>query len=42
MIRASQRALSQEANMALVAIRNVEINYFTSFFLNFGTQGLYV
>ncbi|KAJ1411624.1 hypothetical protein B484DRAFT_402570 [Ochromonadaceae sp. CCMP2298] len=38
MNRAHQQALSQEANMALVQIRNVEINYFTSFFLNFGTQ----
>jgi len=38
MNRANQQALSQSTNMILVNIRNAEINYFNSFFTNFGIQ----
>lgn len=38
MLQASQNQVMQEANMALVKIRNAEIDYFSQFFANFGTQ----
>lgn len=38
MIQASQRAVFQEANMNLINIRNIEVEYFRNFFTQFGTQ----
>lgn len=38
MIRAEQKALAHEANIHLVNIRNFEIEYFSNFFTQFGTQ----
>lgn len=38
MNRAEQQKLVQETNMNLVAIRSAEIDYFSTFFSNFGTQ----
>jgi hypothetical protein len=38
MNRAEQAALSQTTNLALISIRQSEIQYFTDFFGNFGTQ----
>eukprot|EP01038_Epipyxis_sp_PR26KG_P014343 gene14343-19236_t len=35
---ANQKQVVQTANMQLVAIRNAEISYFTSFYSSFGTQ----
>jgi hypothetical protein len=42
MNRAEQAALSQTTNLALVSIRQSEIQYFTDFFGNFGTQCFFV
>jgi hypothetical protein len=38
MNQANQQKLVQETNMNLVAIRSAEIEYFSTFFSNFGTQ----
>ncbi|RYH29069.1 hypothetical protein EON65_09755 [archaeon] len=38
MFQANQRVVAQEANLNLVNIRYMEIQYFTNFFGNFGTQ----
>ena len=38
MIRAEHHQLAHETNMILINIRNTEINYFASFFGNFGIQ----
>lgn len=38
MFQAQQNAVVQEANIALVKIRFMEIEYFTNFFSQFGTQ----
>jgi hypothetical protein len=38
MINANQRQVVQTANVNLVALRQAEINYFATFFNNFGTQ----
>ena len=38
MIRSEQHKLAQETNMILINIRNTEIEYFASFFGNFGIQ----
>eukprot|EP00600_Ochromonadales_sp_CCMP1393_P007076 CAMPEP_0174963442 /NCGR_PEP_ID=MMETSP0004_2-20121128/5332_1 /TAXON_ID=420556 /ORGANISM="Ochromonas sp., Strain CCMP1393" /LENGTH=468 /DNA_ID=CAMNT_0016212067 /DNA_START=119 /DNA_END=1525 /DNA_ORIENTATION=- len=38
MIRAQQRAVVQEANINLVNIRSAEVDYFRTFFNQFGTQ----
>eukprot|EP01031_Cornospumella_fuschlensis_P040688 gene40688-49610_t len=38
MFRADQQVVAQEANINLVNIRYMEIQYFTNFFGNFGTQ----
>jgi hypothetical protein len=38
MNKASQQALVQETNMNLISIRQAELNYFNTFFSNFGTQ----
>ena len=38
MLKANQDAVIQEANIQLVNIRYAEIQYFTDFFTNFGTQ----
>ena len=38
MNKANQQALVQTANMNLIAIRQAEVGYFTTFFGDFGTQ----
>lgn len=38
MIQAGQKAVFQQTNVALTQIRQVEIEYFSQFFTNFGTQ----
>lgn len=38
MYQANQEVVNQNTNIALVNIRQTEINYFTSFFSSFGTQ----
>lgn len=38
MIQAGQKAVFQQTNVALTQIRQVEIQYFSDFFTNFGTQ----
>lgn len=38
MIQAGQKAVFQQTNVALTQIRQVEIDYFSQFFTNFGTQ----
>jgi hypothetical protein len=38
MNQANQKAVVQEANMNLVEIRNVELDYFSTFYSNFATQ----
>jgi hypothetical protein len=38
MIQARQQVVAQEANIALIAIRQAEITYFSTFFSSFGTQ----
>jgi hypothetical protein len=38
MYQANQRVINQNANISLIGIRQMEINYFANFFANFGTQ----
>ena len=38
MNQANQQVVVQSANMNLIAIRTLEINYFSNFFSNFGVQ----
>lgn len=38
MLRANQQVVNHNANITLVGIRKAEIDYFTAFFNNFGTQ----
>jgi len=38
MNQANQQVVAQAANMNLVAIRQAEVAYFTTFFSDFGTQ----
>eukprot|EP01039_Chlorochromonas_danica_P004073 gene4072-4454_t len=38
MNQANQKAVIQEANMNLVGIRSIELDYFSTFYSNFGTQ----
>lgn len=40
MIQASQKAVFQQTNIVLTQIRQVEIQYFSQFFTNFGTQSI--
>lgn len=42
MLRANQRALIQNTNNAVLAIRNAELNYYSSFYLIFGGQAAIV
>jgi hypothetical protein len=42
MLRANQRALIQNTNTALLAIRSAELNYYSSFYLTFGGQAAIV
>jgi hypothetical protein len=38
MIKANQQQLLQSTNIALITLRQAEINYFSKFFTSFGTQ----
>lgn len=38
MLRALHQAVVQNANLSLVHIRNLEVAYFTNFFLNFSIK----
>ena len=38
MLKANQTAVLNQANVAMVSLRSSEINYFSQFFSNFGTQ----
>ncbi|KAJ1421408.1 hypothetical protein B484DRAFT_452713 [Ochromonadaceae sp. CCMP2298] len=42
MNRAQQKAVAHEANVGLVDIRNMEVQYFGRFFSNFGTQAAFM
>jgi hypothetical protein len=42
MNRAQQKAVAHEANVGLVNIRNLEVQYFGRFFSNFGTQAAFM
>eukprot|EP01035_Chromulina_nebulosa_P024403 gene24403-31767_t len=42
MLQANQNAVAHTANVNLVNLRNLEITYFYTFFLNFGTQSALV